>query len=269
MITIELNRKQIKLLYAVIIATGLFFILTTSPLIVIPIVEGQALSVNSLSDFIKFQLDLKHERNVATWYSSCLLLLAAIAALINLQSNSHLPKASHARRAGWAFVALILIGLSADETATIHETLAPLINFLNKGNQSGQVAQGAGDWILLLLPLIVILAIAMALFFWLTFRKQKKILWIALGGILCWACVIFAESIEGKLWNFNLPRDYEGLIEEGLEVAGTIMLIIAFVEYRHEQQYMDAEAYGGKVKEYDKTQKSSASRAKAARRKDA
>jgi hypothetical protein len=231
MFRLELSRKEINSIYAVIIVADLFFVIMTSPVLSSPVLDGERIHLNSLADFIKYQLDLKYEKNVATWYSSCLLFLTGIGALLNSKISSSAPGSKRINQGCWLLVGLVLIGLSIDETATLHETLVPLLNFLNKDTPSLKVRVGAGDWIPLLLPLIVITAVGMGSFFWLTFRLQRRVLAFGIEGVLCWVGVILTEAIEGKILAINLSRQIEGVIEEGLEIMGTTLMLIAFIEF--------------------------------------
>jgi hypothetical protein len=81
---IEVQRREIKSVYLVVIGLDLIFLFMNTPWMSLPIpAEGQPVQLASLFDFVKYQLDLKIEQNVATWYSSVILLAAGMMALLN------------------------------------------------------------------------------------------------------------------------------------------------------------------------------------------
>jgi hypothetical protein len=228
LIKVEFGRRELAILFFVIIGLDLLFIIMTSPIVSLSADESQPARVNSVMDFVRFQFDLKNERNIATWYSSGLLLMAGLAALLNIKAVVASGWQKRALRAGWALVAAVCIWLSADETAMIHETLAPLIKFTS---QDAKVRVGAGDWIPILLPFIIITAAGMGLFFWLVHSENKRFALLALAGVVCWVGAIWAEAIEAQILKLDIPRGVEGLVEEGLEIIGTSLLLFAFVDY--------------------------------------
>jgi hypothetical protein len=234
---IERQRREIKFLYLVVIVLDLILLFMNTPWMSLPLApEGQPAKLTSVFDFVKYQLDLKLEQNVATWYSSVILLAAGTMALLNCWSVPALRKLRWLHRAGWACMVFVLIGLSADETATIHESLARLFNAMNEGNGHAQYRVGAGDWIPILLPLMIVVAAGMLAFFLYQFRSNKTVLLLALGGTVFWICALFAESIEAGLTRLVMARVTEGFIEEGCEVVGTTCLLVAFTEFFQQQQ---------------------------------
>lgn len=198
--------------------------------------EGQPARLTSVFDFVKYQLDLKIEQNVGTWYSSVILLVAGIMALLNCWYGPATRRFRWLHHAGWSCIAFVLIALSADETATIHESLARLFNAMNGGNGGAPYRVGAGDWIPILLPLMILIAAGMLTFFLYQFRRHQNVLLLALGGTVVWICALFAESIEAGVTQLNMARVTEGFIEEGCEVVGTTCLLIAFTEFFQQQQ---------------------------------
>lgn len=247
MIRIQLGRKQIRTLYTVVIVLDLLFLFMNTPFMSLPVVEGQPMRLTSI-DFLKHQFDLKYEQNVATWYSSVLLLCAGTVALLNCWFAPVSSKFKRVHRVGWLLMAFVLIALSMDETATIHEMLAPLFNAMNEGSGRTSYKVGAGDWIPILLPLVIVVAAGMAVLFSYLFRSYRKILLLAFGGLLCWIGAIFAESIEAGLWRLSMSRVTEGFIEESCEIIGTTCILIAFTEFLWQRQSASEGAPGHKPK---------------------
>ena len=227
---IELRRKEVRFLYGLVIAADLLFLFANTPWMSLPIVEGQPAKLTSLFDFVKYQLDLKIEQNVATWYSSVLLLAAAAAAALNFR-RSAASRFKWIERAGWGGLCVLLIALSADETATIHETLARLFNAMNEGTGRSQYRVGAGDWIPILLPFIGAVSVGMAAFFVYLFHKRTRVLFLSGAGVIFWIAAIYAESIEAGMVHLNMSRVAEGFLEESCEILGTTALLFAFTEF--------------------------------------
>jgi hypothetical protein len=234
---IQLEGKEIRFLYALVIALDAIFLFFNTPWMSLPFVPlGQSPQMTSLLDFVRYQLDLKYEQNVATWYSSILLLAAGVMAVLNCRYSQVPSKFKWMHRAGWSFMAFVLIALSADETATVHEKLARLLNAMNGGNGGPQYTVGAGDWIPILLPPIVIAAVGMTVFFSYLFKSYRNTLLLAFGGVIFWVGAIFAESIEAGTTHLNLSRLTEGFVEEGCEIVGTTCLLFAFTEFFQQRQ---------------------------------
>ena len=186
----------------------------------------------ALVGFIRHQLDLTTECVLATWYSSVLLFMAGAVALLNSQSRQPSGWLKWLSRVGWISMGFVLVGLSADEVAQIHESLAHLSNLTGEGVTH---REGGGDWVPLLLPLIIAVALFMALFFLLVVRKSKGSMAIALAGLTFWSGAIVSEAIEAGFWRSNLSYQMRGFIEESCEVLGTTCLLIAFVLFYSKQ----------------------------------
>jgi hypothetical protein len=166
---------------AAVIALDVFFILANCPLMPALMTEAPLERAYPLAAFIRHQLDLTTECVVATWYSSILLFAAGAVALLNSQSGQLSGWLKRLSRAGWVLMGLVLIGLSADEVGQIHESLAHLSNSMGEGVAR---REGAGDWVPILLPFIIAVAVFMALFFSLVVRKSMAVV-LALGpGLL-------------------------------------------------------------------------------------
>jgi hypothetical protein len=237
-VRIHLDRKDSRFLYGVVIVLDGILLFMNTPWMSLPTPpEGQPARLTSVFDFVKYQLDLKLEQNVATWYSSVILLAAGVMALLNLWYVPATRRPAWLHRTGWACMAFVLIGLSADETATIHESLARLFNAMSEaGGRASSYRVGAGDWIPILMPLMILIAGGMLAFFLYQFRRNWKVLLLALGGTVFWISALFAESIEAGMTRIVMTRVTEGFIEEGCEIVGTTCLLIAFTEYFQREQ---------------------------------
>ena len=235
---IQLDKKELRFLYLVVVVLDVLILFMNTPWMSLPTPpEGQPARLTSVFDFVKYQLDLRIEQNLGTWYSSVILLGAGVMALLNCWYVPALRKLRWLHRVGWAGMAIVLIGLSADETATIHESLARLFNAMSEaGGRAPSYRVGAGDWIPILLPLMIVVAAGMLAFFLYQLRSDKAVLMLALGGTVFWISALFAESIEAGMTRVVMARVTEGFIEEGCEVAGTTCLLIGFTEFLNRQK---------------------------------
>ncbi|MFY9607451.1 MAG: hypothetical protein WAU45_02405 [Blastocatellia bacterium] len=198
----------------------LFFLAATAGIIAIP----------SPGNVVNRQLDLTYEANLATWYSSIQLFAAGLIAILNAREKPYGSKLNILFRTGWVFIALVLVGISADEISQVHEQIATLYN-QTRGPEMAAAHVGAGDWITFLAPLIVGVPLVMVLFFSFFSAERKLSLALAVAGLVCWIGSIYAESIEEHSQRFGISRQTQGAIEEGLEVFGGTLLLMSFVEF--------------------------------------
>jgi hypothetical protein len=223
---ITLSRRSINFLYLSILFIDLFFIA-----ILLYDVQHQPPQMEAIAYFWFSKLDLKNESNLATWYSSLILFATGCLALLNLCVNTYTSRLKWLYRIGWSLIGGLLILLSADESAVIHESIASMA-YLEKSNAARQeITLGAGDWIPFLLPFIIATVVGLLLFIIFSFFKCKKLMLLGLAGVFCWIGSIVGEAIEGKFINLAMSRPLEGLLEESLEVIGTTLLLIAFAEH--------------------------------------
>jgi hypothetical protein len=223
---ITLGQRTINLLYLVILLVDLFFIA-----ILFYDLQNPSNQLEAIPRFLISKVDLKNESNLATWYSSTILFIAGCLAFLNLSINSYSNKLKWVYFAGWSLIGCLLLGLSADESAIIHESIAAMA-YLDV-TQTGRVNPhlGAGDWIPLLMPFMIASVILLLSFIIFSFFKCKKFMLLGLLGVFCWIGSIVGEAIEGRFINISMSRPLEGLIEESLEVIGTTLLLIAFAEH--------------------------------------
>jgi hypothetical protein len=177
------------------------------------------------------QLDLKLEGNAAVWFSSVVLLLAALAA--GAVASAPRAGAGPARQL-WTVVALFLLALSVDETAQVHEGVGRrftswfgTVPFLTEGTLP------AFAWLLALLPLIVVFIVTVfaAVRSWPVPRRTRR---LVTAGVGCWIGVLLAEFLQAQLMRWSLGRSVQGVIEEGLELTGAVLILVGFVELLRE-----------------------------------
>lgn len=170
------------------------------------------------------------ENNVPTWFSSIqILFAAALTALVAVHAYSR----GDAFRRHWAVLAVILVFLSLDEVASLHErTMGPLQRLL------GHVPHGAfaPTWLILGIAFVAVVGFSFLRFF-LALRRAEQVhlsaaavifLSGAIGGEMAAGILFLPEGLDSFL-NFEETFGYVILTqtEELLEMTG----ILVFVDF--------------------------------------
>ncbi|MDA0989140.1 MAG: hypothetical protein O3A51_00120 [Verrucomicrobia bacterium] len=187
-------------------------------------------------------INLDEEGNLSAWYSSAKLLSLAIlatwiwAADCRYAGRWHWP---------WLLVALIFLGLSADETASLHERLARLVMQessagldLRETVLGGDTAKDSYAWVILLSPFIL----AVTLFFGVFFVKRLLTCRLSLvTAISALAFFLLAVALEATIYAAPSLADWGDAdvtryrlflaIEESGELLGSTLFIFAFLTY--------------------------------------
>lgn len=178
-------------------------------------------SINGLNALV----DLNGEGNLPTWYSS--VKLFAVAASFGLLSRIERPFVG-----SWLFalLALAFLGLSADETVQIHESVGTKLDiFLPGGDRENTVVSKTGIWMFVIgIPAVA----AMAFLFW----YARSYLRIAPEAFIKYfiGLVVFAIGAMGMetLSNFVAGEAYVAVVaaEELLEMLGVTILLWACLD---------------------------------------
>jgi hypothetical protein len=155
-------------------------------------------------------LDLGVENNLGVWWSGALLFLGSM-----LMFEVAIGAPAEARRP-FAILGLLSLGLSLDEVMSIHERLSehwgwsPLVAI-------GLVAVGLLGWALHALALRL---------------GRRRTTLLVLAGYLCYGSIAIQEAAEhGKLGDWGWWRS--GRLEEGSELLGSLLVLLAAVGERH------------------------------------
>ena len=189
--------------------------------------------------------DLDQEGNLSAWYSSAKLLGIALVAVAVYFRERDAGGASCRHTWLWLLVAFIFVGLSADETASMHERMARM--FMEETSVGldvretllgGDKAKDSFAWVLLFSPLILAVALFFAVFFYKRFRNQKIAAVMAMAGI---ACFLAAAGMEATIlarpsfkdWTASTTSAYRTgtAVEESGEIFGTTLIFMALVAY--------------------------------------
>lgn len=225
--------KWLRTLWFVIVAIDILLMIVNSP----PVREAvTAVDYSNPStyvvNFVFRMLDLTTEGNLAVWYSSSLLLLTGLTAVLNSRMMpadlSRIRRWAHA--GGWLLVAALLFMLSGDEVAQVHENLVTLRDQMNRvPRPSG----GIGAWIPLLAPFVAACAVGLLVFMLTVFWKYRPAMLMGTAGLVLWVSAVGLESVETGLIRANMAADMRGFLEESCEVVGTTLLLGAFLWYLH------------------------------------
>lgn len=186
---------------------------------------------------IRWHFEPNVEDNLFTWYSSFLLILAALAALVNFWLDGQWHRVLLLRYA-WLGLFLLAIALSIEEVAQIHESLATHASRWSEKQGSWSWLQVRGkQWIIVYLP--GILAATGFLFFTYIrmFQEHRGPRTLALLGLFLW---IFALVLEFFYIDIGLTWGrwwvaLESVLEEGFEMFGSTTMVIAFSWYAQER----------------------------------
>ncbi len=172
-------------------------------------------------------LNLDNENNIPTFFSSFLLLFAALLLMVItiLARNS---KASYV--SGWAILSSGFLFMAFDEAFSLHEELNEPTRTLLGNDIHGVFYY---SWVIPAIPLVLVIALFFLKF--LLYLPAKTRLNFLIGAILYIGGAIGIEMIGGfyaSLYGtYNLTYSMIVTVEESLEMAGSIIFIWALLEY--------------------------------------
>jgi len=189
--------------------------------------------------------NLSQEANLPTWYSSFKLTLAALAAFYCYRIEAH---KKHAWL--WLVVALLMLLMSIDETAQIHETLS--VWFMNSlaGNRlriAFEIGAAGGPllWGIIFAPILILLAGGLLSFYYHRFQNHLNYLWLAGIAILLLFLSFLLEqnqaNIAGQISNIKLDdiQRYKimSLFEELCELMAINFFLLIHLAYIQQARF--------------------------------
>jgi hypothetical protein len=173
------------------------------------------------------QFNLAAENTVATWFSSMVLFVTAVFALLCYGIGAG-EVAKRRFSYGWILMALFFLVLSLDEIGSIHENAGQISSLDLFGNQTWESV--------LILPLILVTAYMMA-FAWTQLKDRLPIFLLMAAGALLLVSIPVQEHIESGMWKlheadegWNRPLVFV-LLEEGTEMAAAFFFIWSMYLY--------------------------------------
>ncbi|NLC57281.1 MAG: hypothetical protein GX774_10625 [Armatimonadetes bacterium] len=215
------SRQQLRRFWIGLWAGNAFFLLTN-----LLLAAGWQPPLNTIAR----QLNLDTPASLGKWWLSAQLLLLSVVALY-LYAAGQARTTGRLHRYGWPlFVALTSL-MSADTVARMRQDVE---GAFREALRSGQVAGVQVNWTYLFSPFILAAAVFLVRFAHRALGETPGARSLALAGIAAWAASIVLEVIEcsllfGKSVGLAV-RAYEPTVEQMLEVGGTTLLLMAFVE---------------------------------------
>lgn len=170
---------------------------------------------------VPVMVDVAREGNLPTWYSSILLILAAVLTAVVARFETEVGGAHILH---WWGLGLAMAWISMDEVSGLHEWIDAFV--------PGWMTAPFGDWIhihpwvLIGLPLVVLFAIIYLPFLRGLPARTRR--WVFTAGVLYVAGALGGESLHGVINTYHGGGVFTSLavlLEEGLEMVGIVVYI--------------------------------------------
>ncbi len=194
--------------------------------------------------------NIAREMSIPTWFASLQAqLLAATVFLIALVQARSL---SRLKLCGWLFIGMFFLWIGIDDFAELHERLSRVLVHVatEKYEQSGGVIgvllqNPSFPWHAFIGPIFALCGVMILAFLWISFWQLHLTRYLIIG-FGCWAVSQGIDFVEGlkniehvyvRIENvFAVERDYTvphyfKVVEETLEMLGTTVLWIGFLQY--------------------------------------
>lgn len=179
---------------------------------------------------LRKQVDLTIENVASVWYSGIILLLTGIAALLcfRVDSRNASPQTSQTiLRYGWVPIAAAFGFFSLDEMGSIHERLDKILPEVIVSYTGGNAG-----WVTVLWPLMIVVLGYFVFFFWYYLSSYRPSQVLALIGGTLLISVPLQEKFKYTIYSREGPgKVYLSALEEGSELIGTTLILIAFLEF--------------------------------------
>lgn len=191
-------------------------------------VDGLLVVMHALRGTDRFW-NLDKEHNLPTWFAGVQLVLLALAALDCHEIERGGRKRFLPPTATWALLSIAFLYLSLDETTAIHEGV--LRNQVRDLFSPDSLWISLLPWQLVFGPVLAVLAVLLLGLFATRFATTRGLLVPALAGLGCWAMSVLAEGIAKPVFMAGGAYSVEVALEEGLELFGATLLLLAFCRY--------------------------------------
>ncbi len=164
-----------------------------------------------LEVIIAHRFNINEEANIPTWYSTMLLILVSAASFFIYYLGRRLTEHSFFQRTFWLVFGSVFCFLSIDEAAMIHEIIDLSTSL---------------KWVYIYAPGAVIFFLVCAYYFVVVRKDDRDLRNWMMGGL-----VVFVTGGIVPEWisySFHFPNSIqliEFVVEEGLEMVGTVMVL--------------------------------------------
>ena len=172
--------------------------------------------------------DLRHisldgELNIATWYSSSLMLAASALSLLASRLDS-----DGRQRRYWLMISAVMLLMSIDETASFHESL---ITVFDSWAQYSDYLHFA--WVVVAIPFVILFGIVSVPF--LSRLPRKTAARFVAAGVLFVFGALVMEMIDGaiqvRLGAESLAYRLGAMTEDAFELIGMSLFVTVLVSY--------------------------------------
>lgn len=230
--TIQLGSPRTRRFFLTLSLINLFLTGTTASFITLWARKDElSPGLRTFTRHVLVQGHLATENVVAAWYSSMLMLLIAVAALVAFAADRR--RGSGALGYGWVLFAAVFGVLSLDEIGSFHERVGMLTPALTAGKSLG--------WAYLLAVPIAAVGLFMLAFGWFHVRRVPATFRLIAAGAGMFMLNPVLEAIEMSLihgagatagtWQRALHDLLLVLEEGGLELFGILCFLAAVVTY--------------------------------------
>lgn len=199
------------------------------------LVVGAGLAVEILKETVRLGdykivvplFSLSYEQNIPTWYSSA-LLFSCSAALALIAAGSRRERAPFVRH--WWGLAAAFLYISLDETASIHEGAGRFFKLHGVFYFSWVIPAG-----------IIVAAIGLAYLRFLAHLPRGARRQFIISGVIYVGGALFMELPLGYWTEREGSRNFVyaaiDAVEEGMEILGASLFLLALVDYIHAHGY--------------------------------
>ncbi|HEX5445747.1 MAG TPA: hypothetical protein VFW87_18115 [Pirellulales bacterium] len=161
--------------------------------------------------------DLRSEGSLASWFSSMVLLLAALASMAVYSIRRHRKDDYHGRYRVWRWTALVWLTLSIDAGSTLHEAFSEVMSYA-----TGRRGWGDGSlwWIGACALLLAYVGGRLLL--------EMRVCRLSTAALLL-AAICYAVTAAARFHWLPIGGSEAVLVKAGCEMAGSLWLLMAMV----------------------------------------
>jgi hypothetical protein len=197
-----------------------------------------ALTWSAIPPFWRWFLDLNAELALGTMFSSTLLLVVGLSALI---TGVRAPTLHARQRAYWLLLAIVFIGMSLDEYYHIHETIGSVQDFSLPALQHAVWLNAfllllGSAWRTLYVTIgLVVVSASVSIYYFGASRETRFLLTLLVGIALLASGGLLIDTLTWDYFRWSPllkpVADRFVLVEEFLEMGGAIIVLGAIVSY--------------------------------------